>query len=61
MKPIRKVGRKPVFDAENRRSIRQLYRTGDFSVRELAVMMKVSRMTIWRYVNYEQPGNGAGI
>ncbi|MFH1784862.1 MAG: helix-turn-helix domain-containing protein [Candidatus Micrarchaeota archaeon] len=53
MKPIRKIGRKPAFDAENREAIKRLYLTGEFTVRELAVMMKVSRMTIWRYVRWD--------
>ncbi|MBI5227128.1 hypothetical protein HY988_00940 [Candidatus Micrarchaeota archaeon] len=38
------------MDEDSKRFVRNLYGCGEYSLRDLAAMMKVSRSSIWRYV-----------
>ena len=47
----KKMGRPKRLDPESVAELRRLYFTHPFSVRQLADMFSLSRMTVWRAVN----------
>ena len=54
MKHGSKKGRKTALDVDGRSMVRKLYWSQEFTIRELAVIFKVSRMAIWRYLQEER-------